>query len=105
LLQVVPQVPDGQPSVAGSNIRLGDGAADVFASHAGSTYTTKLIVHGLHLHSLEIGHTLPAGSTPGAVVVDGQSVKNAAVRQTNRGVEVTVPVSGNGPHTLTVTSA
>ncbi|MGH2866145.1 MAG: glycogen debranching protein [Solirubrobacteraceae bacterium] len=104
-LQIVPQVPDGQPSVAGSNVQLGSGAVDVFASHAGSTYTTKVLVHGLHLRSLEIGHTLPAGSTPDAVVVDGQSVQNAAVRQTNRGVEVTVPVSGNGPHTLTVTSA
>jgi hypothetical protein len=104
-LQIVPQVPDGQPSVAGSNIRLGAGAVDVFASHAGSTYTTKVLVHELHLRSLEIGHTLPAGSTPAAVVVDGHSVHDAAVRQTNRGVEVTVPVTGDGPHTLTVTSA
>jgi hypothetical protein len=104
-LQIVPQVPDGQPSVAGSNIRLGSGAVDVFASHSGSTYTTEVLVHELHLRSLEIGHTLPAGSTPATVVVDGHSVQNAAVRQTNRGVEVTVPVSGNGPHTLTVTSA
>ncbi|MGB9185024.1 MAG: hypothetical protein WCB67_13260 [Solirubrobacteraceae bacterium] len=103
-LQIVPQVPDGQPSVAGSNIRLGRGAVDVFASHVGSTYTTKVLVHELHLRSLEIGHTLPAGSTPATVVVDGHSVDDAAVRQTNRGVEVTVAVSGNGPHTLTVTS-
>ncbi len=78
---------------------------DVFASHVGSTYTTKVLVHRLDLRALEIGHTLPAGSKPGAVVVDGRSVPNAAVRETNRGVEVTVPVSGNGPHTLTVTIA
>ena len=39
-LEVVPQVPDGQPSVQGENIRLGDGAADVLASHAGNRYTT-----------------------------------------------------------------
>src|SRR5438105_15693312 len=34
VLQVVPQVPDGQPSVAGRNIRLGDGSADVLATHS-----------------------------------------------------------------------
>src|SRR3979411_3274100 len=38
-LQVVPQVPAGQPSVAGSNIRLGGGSVGVFASHSGSSYT------------------------------------------------------------------
>jgi hypothetical protein len=105
-LQVVPQVPDGQPSVAGRDIRLGGGSIDVFASHAGSQYETRLQVHRLHLRSLEIGHTLPAGSTPASVLVDGQPAQNAEVdvRQTNRGVEVSVPVQGNGPHTLVVTS-
>ena len=34
VLQVVPQVPAGQPSVAGSNIRLGRGSVGVFASHS-----------------------------------------------------------------------
>jgi hypothetical protein len=104
-LQVVPQVPAGQPSVAGSNIRLGDGSVDVFASHSGTRYTTKLTVHGLSLRSLEIGHTLPAGSKPGTVLVDGHPASGVAVQQTNRGLEVTVPVTGNGEHTLTVTTA
>ena len=104
-LQVVPQVPPGQPSVAGSNIRLGHGSVDVFASHAGTQYTTMLTVHGLQLRSLEIGHTLPAGTTPGTVMVDGHTAQDVQTRQTNRGVEVTVPVQGNGPHTLTVTTA
>ena len=104
-LQVVPQVPDGQPSVAGQNIRLGDGSVDVFAAHAGNRYETRLLVHGLQLHSLEIGQTLPAGSAPASVVVDGQPARDQTVRQTNRGVEVTVPIQSDGPHTLTVTTA
>jgi hypothetical protein len=72
-LEVVPQVPAGQPSVAGQNIRLGtgDGSVDVFASHTGNQYLTRMQTHNLHLRSLEIGHTLPAGSTPASVLVDG----------------------------------
>jgi hypothetical protein len=104
-LQVVPQVPDGQPSVAGQNIRLGDGSVDVFAAHSGNQYKTTLEVHGLRLRSLQIGHTLPAGATPASVLVDGQPAQNASVQSTNRGVEVTAPVQGNGPHTLVVTTA
>jgi hypothetical protein len=104
-LQVVPQVPQGQPSVAGSNIQLGDGSADVFASRSGGLYTTKLEVDGLRLRTLEIGHTLPAGSTPSHIRLDGSPVHNATVTQTNRGVEVTVPVHHAGPHTLTMTAS
>ncbi|HEY1568779.1 MAG TPA: hypothetical protein VGF68_17245 [Solirubrobacteraceae bacterium] len=106
-LQVVPQVPPDQPSVAGSNIRLGmgNGSIDVFASHSGNRFQTRLTLHDLNLRSVEIGHTLPAGSTPASVVVDGRPVSNATVRNTNRGVEVTAPVQGNGPHTLLVTTA
>ncbi|HEX4670682.1 MAG TPA: hypothetical protein VH279_00360, partial [Solirubrobacteraceae bacterium] len=103
-LQVVPQVPQGQPSVAGSNIRLGDGSVDVFASRAGKVYTTKLQLHGLRLKTVQIGHTLPAGSTPRNIRLDGSRVQHATVTPTNRGVEVTVPVGGSGPHTLTMTT-
>ena len=103
-LQVVPQVPQGQPSVAGSNIRLGDGSVDVFASRSGNVYTTKLQLHGLRLKTVQIGHTLPAGSTPRDIRLDGKRVHNATVTPTNRGVEVTVPVGGSGPHTLTMTT-
>ncbi len=103
-LTVVPQVPPGQPSVAGSNIRLGTGSLDVFASHAGTRYTTTIDLHGLDLRSVQIGHTLPAGTTPGQVTLDGRLVSNPAVRTTNRGVEVTVPVTGPRPHTLTITA-
>ena len=106
-LQVVPQVPSGQPSVAGSNIRLGmaGGSIDVFAAHSGRRYTTKLTLHRLPLGSVQIGQTLPAGSAPASVTVDGRAVRHAQVRATNRGVEVTVAVRGAGPHTLQVTAA
>jgi hypothetical protein len=104
-LQVVPEVPPDEPGVSGQNIRLGDGSVDVFASHTGNQYVTRLAVHGLQLQSLQIGHTLPAGSTPGSVLIDGQPAQDVSVQDTNRGVEVTVPVQGDGPHTLTVTTA
>jgi hypothetical protein len=104
-LQVVPQVPPGQPSVAGSNIRLGNGSVDVFASHSGRQYVTRIAVHGLRLHSLQIGHTLPTGTMPRTVRVDGHVAHHVTIRQTNRGVEVTVPVSSSGMHTLVMTTA
>jgi hypothetical protein len=104
-LQIVPQVPPGQPSVAGSNIRLGDGSVDVFASRSGSLYTTKEEVHGLSLNTVRIGHTLPRGKEPKDIRLDGNPVHHATVTQTNRGVEVTVPVHDTGPHTLTMTTS
>ena len=58
-LQVVPEVPQGEPSVSGSNIRLGNGAISVSAAHAKDRFTTRLTLAGLRLESLEIGHTLP----------------------------------------------
>src|ERR1700751_4080697 len=79
-LQVVPQGPDSQPSVAGQNIRLGEGSLCVFAAHSRNEYKTTLEVHGLHLRSLQIGHTLPAGATPTSVLVDGQPAQNANVQ-------------------------
>lgn len=103
-LQIVPQVPEGQPSVAGSNIRLGLGSVDVFASHRGARYETRLQVQGLRLRSVMIGQTLPMGTMPRRVTVDGHRVRDAQIRITNRGVEVTVAVHGAGVHTLVVTT-
>ena len=105
-LQVVPQVPSGQPSVAGNNIRLGtgNGSINVFASHTGKRFTTMLTLNHLQLHSVEIGQTLPAGSKPASVRLDGRRAHGVQVRDTNRGVEVTAPVTGRGPHSLVVTA-
>jgi hypothetical protein len=103
-LAVVPQVPPGQPNLSGSNIRLGHGAVDVFAAHAGSRYTTTLALHDLRLRSVAIGATLPLEASPSAVTIDGRRADRVTAATTNRGVEITVPVRGPGPHTLVVTA-
>jgi hypothetical protein len=103
-LRVVPQVPDGQPSVQGSNIRLGGGAADVFASRSGNRYTTKVALDGLRLHRLVLGAVLPAGAHVASVTVDGRRVRHYATARTNRGLEVTARPHGGGWHTLEVTA-
>jgi hypothetical protein len=104
-LDVVPQVPGGQRNVQGTNIRLGGGAADVLATHSGRRYTTTVRVRGLALRVLRIGATLPRGSSPARVVVDGSRARSFQVRTTNRGVEVTTRARGGGVHTVTVTAA
>ena len=103
-LQVVPQVPQGQPSVAGSHILLGQGSLNVFASHLANRYLTKIQVHRLQLRSMMIGQALPMGSSPRRVLIDGRRAKHVQIRTTNRGVEVAVPVSGGGVHTLVITT-
>jgi hypothetical protein len=104
-LQVVPQVPIGQPSVAGSNIRLGDGSVDVFASQSGKTYTTKVDAARTPVRELTIGHTLPRAARPASVLLDGQPVRHYDTTLTNRGLEVTVAARPGVQHTLTITAA
>jgi hypothetical protein len=101
-LEVVPQVPQGQTTVQGRDIRLGHGSADVRATHAGHLYRTVIDVgQGTGARKVAIGHTLPAGAQPSAVVLDGHLVHRYRVAETNRGLEVTVPTTA-GHHTLTV---
>jgi hypothetical protein len=103
-IEVVPQVPQGQTTVQGSDIRLGGGSADVRATHVGDAYRTRIDVgKGVGAHRVVIGHTLPAGARPAAVVLDGRLVHDYRVRDTNRGAEVTVPTTA-GHHTLTITT-
>jgi hypothetical protein len=99
----VPQVPQGQRSVQGEDIRLGNGSAAVLASHAGGAYRTEITTAGTGARDVEIGHTLPRGTRPATVALDGRSVHNYRVRETNRGTEVTAP-TGPGHHTLIVTA-
>ncbi|MEO8969517.1 MAG: glycogen debranching protein [Solirubrobacteraceae bacterium] len=105
-LDVVPQVPPGQPSVAGSDIRLGTGSADVFAGRVGQRYTTTVALHDLSLRRLVLGVTLPEGSHARTMTLDGRRVRHGSAQLTNRGLELTVPVSRDGrdggPHTLVV---
>jgi hypothetical protein len=104
-VSVVPQVPANQPSVQGTNIRLGKGSIDVRAAHSGSRYTTEIDASATPGRSLVIGHTLPRGSRPAAVRLDGRRVHRYRVRTTNRGVEVTVPARPGRRHVLQVTAA
>ena len=103
-LEVVPQVPTGQPSVEGENIRLGDGAADVLRRPRGQP---------LHDHD---GH-----ARRGDPAVSGSATRCRAARrsrrsswtarrstdyesrETNRGLEVRVARERRtGSHTLVV---
>jgi len=103
-LSVVAQVPQGQHSVQGKDIRLGRGELDVLATHNGDVYRTTIDTgRGLKVDRILIGHTLPRGAHPAAVWLDGHRVHNYRMVTTNRGVEITVP-TGRGKHTLTVTT-
>jgi hypothetical protein len=103
-LDIVPQVPDGQATVQGQDIRLGSGSAGVLATHTGNRYGTRIDVSsGVPAGQVFIGHTLPRGSRPASVTLDGRTVHNYQVRTTNRGVEVTIS-TGAGHHTLTITT-
>ena len=99
-LEVVPQVPDGQPSVSGRNIRLGDGSVDVSAARGTTTVTVRT-----RLRELALGTTLPAGAKVRGVTLDGRRVRKPTIRTTNRGVEVTVSAPPSGRHTVTVSAA
>jgi hypothetical protein len=99
----VPQVPEGQSTVTGKQIRLGNGSADVTATHLANVYRTTIDTVGVAARTVLIGHTLPRGTTPSSVVLDGRHVHHFTVRHTNPGTEVTVPTTG-GAHTLTITT-
>jgi hypothetical protein len=104
LVEFVPQVPQGQTSVQGQNIRLGGGSADVLATHVGGSYQTEInVAASVGASEVDIGHTLPTGVQPTSVVLDGSPVDDVQVVETNRGTEVTVWTTA-GHHTLTITA-
>jgi hypothetical protein len=104
VLAIVPQVPQGQSTVQGEDIRLGSGSADVLATHQGNRYVTGIDVsRGVHADQIAIGQTLPRDSRPATVTLDGRTVHSYRARITNRGVEITVP-TGVGHHTLTIST-
>ncbi|MDT4933395.1 MAG: hypothetical protein QOK11_1287 [Pseudonocardiales bacterium] len=103
-VEFVPQVPQGQSSVAGQAIRLGGGSADVRATHSGSSYVTEINTSsGVGARVVMIGHTLPHGARTAAVALDGQAVSAYQTTVTNRGVEVTIATTA-GHHVLTITA-
>jgi hypothetical protein len=93
LLEVLPDVPAGQSSVSGTNIRVGTGSVDVAATHHGSSYTTT-VTAGLAC-TLHVGATLPAGATVHQVTLNG-SAAQYSVRDTNAGREVLVSTPCRG---------
>ena len=103
-LAIVPQVPSGQSSVSGDNILIGKGSVDVAASHTASRYTTEIDVQGGEVKNVVIGHTLPRGATIDSVSLDGVPISGFVKRETNRGIEVTVPTD-RGRHILEINRA
>jgi hypothetical protein len=108
-LAVVPQVPDGQPSVAGRDIRLGSGSGsrsgsvDVSASRDAHTLRTTVELDGLHSVALTVGAVLPAGARVASVELNGHPVGYQVVR-TARGSELRVDAGrGSRPVTLVIT--
>lgn len=87
-LEVVPQVPGGQPYVAGRNIRLGSGSVDVRAERASDRLETT-VTHRLDAH-LTIGAVLPTGARVAGVDLDGHRA-DYRLRTGARGTEVLVP--------------
>ena len=101
-LTVVPQVPDGQSRVAGSNIRLGAGSVDVAAERSASTLQTTVTRH--FSVGLVIGHVLPDDADVSSVTLDGVPTSDYEVRSTARGEEVVLDAgTGAGTSTLVVT--
>jgi len=93
LLEVLPAVPPGQPSVSGTNIKVGTGSIDVTATHHGNSWTTTVTAHlACTLHA---GATLPGSAQIHRVTLNG-SPASYTVRDTNAGRQVIVstPCSG-----------
>ena len=100
-LEVTPQVPPGQPRIAGENIRLADGAIDVEASRRGARHRTFVRAR-TELRRLVLGHTVSAGAEVSRVTLDGERVRYR-IRPTNRGLEVLAAVGRPaGEHELVV---
>jgi hypothetical protein len=97
---VIPQLPEGQQKVAGSNIRLGRGSVDVSARLTGKELRTDVQVKGVAAR-FTTGAVLPDGATVRSVTLDGRSASYQLVT-TTRGVEVHVPARGSSS-ALTIT--
>ena len=99
-LSVVPQLPPGQNSVSGKNIRLGSrGSVDVSAALKGDRLTTSVRLDGKA--ALTVGAVLPAGRQPAKVTYNGKPVAYTVV-QTTRGAEVRASVGGSGSLVVTL---
>jgi hypothetical protein len=101
-LQVVPQVPQGQTRVAGSNILVGKGSVDVAATHSGNLFNATVLAKvGA---GLIVGQTVPDGAKIRSVTLNSKRA-GFTVRHTNRGQEVLVPTQAGSSQQLEVTIA
>ena len=100
-VSVVPQIPAGQPSVAGKNIALGKESVDVAASRSGNVLRTDVTLKAQGLR-LTLGAVLPAGAQVDNVTLNGESASYTTV-QTARGTELHVTTSQSGSNQLKVT--
>ncbi|TDO49034.1 hypothetical protein EV643_1063 [Kribbella sp. VKM Ac-2527] len=91
-LAIVPQLPEGQNKIAGSNIRLGSGSADVSASLVNKELRTNVRIEGIKAN-VTIGAVLPAGAEVARVALDGRGTAYKLV-PTARGTEVQVVARG-----------
>jgi hypothetical protein len=92
---VIPQIPDGQSTVSGSDIKLGRGSIDVTALRSASMLTTTTHSHSLAV-TLSVGALLPAGTKAGMVQLNGVNASYRTV-VTARGTEIVVDVSSGVP--------
>ncbi|MGH3759658.1 hypothetical protein [Actinophytocola sp.] len=93
-LSVIPQLPDGQERIAGSDIRLGRGSVDVKVWRSGDTLATSVRLDRLRT-DLTVGTVLPAGTRPSSVTYNGRAVDYEVVT-TTRGTEVRAAVARDG---------
>jgi hypothetical protein len=93
-LSVIPQLPAGQDRIAGSDIRLGSGSADVKVWRKGATLATSVRLDDLRT-DLTVGAVLPAGKQPTKVTFNGRAVDYEVVT-TARGTEVRAAVQKDG---------
>src|SRR6266508_170430 len=101
-LEVVPQVPEGQANIAGSNILVGKGSVDVTANQSGNLFTATVLAKvGA---DLVVGQTLPDSAKVRSVTLNGRQV-HFTVRHTNRGQEILVAASTGTSQHLEVTTA
>ncbi len=93
VLEVLPDVPSGQTSVSGTDIRIGTGMINVTATHKGNIWTTT-VTSQVPACTLHVGATLPTGSTVSRVTLNGVPT-HYTLRNTNAGLEVFVTTSCN----------
>ena len=101
-VEIVPQLPSSSP-IAGSNIRLGEGALKlVQATRDGRRHVTTVDTGSARADRVWIGHTLPRSAKVDRVTLDGRRV-GWRQRRTNRGLEITTKAR-RGRHTFAVTT-